>query len=73
MNKIYIDSPLNIMDYLYTNASADYISAGGPPDPVIRSTWIDNQISNELDWYDKQALSIQKDIRSNPRFNEIVY
>ena len=68
-NNSYEDSLF--IDYLYKNASADYISAGGPPDPIVRNLWISNQMSNELDWYNKKALSIQTDIKSNPRFNEI--
>ena len=65
----YRNSPF--LDRLYKNASAEYISAGGPPDRRIRSIWINNQMSNELDWYDKKVASIQKDIKSNPRINEI--
>ena len=46
MTKSYRYSPL--WDYLYKNASADYISAGGPPDPIVRSIWIDDHIEDSL-------------------------
>ena len=71
MKNIHMNNPL--LDYLYVNASTDYISAGGPPDPKIRSKWISNHIQDDIDYIDKQMLSIQEDILANPRLNELVY
>ena len=68
--KLYKDSPL--WDYFYRNASSDYISEVGIPNQKVRSAWIANRISDELEEFDKQANAIQELIRSNPRVNEIM-
>lgn len=66
---IILNSPF--LDRLYMNASTAYMAAEGPPNPKIKSTWIGNRVSDELGCYNEKVLSIQKDINSDPRINEI--
>ena len=60
-----------IMDYLYKKASAAYIAAEGPPDPIVRSMWISNHIQENKLKMDDIVSSALMDITTNPRINEI--
>ena len=59
MKLSYTDSP--IMGYLYKNASSDYMSEVGIPDPKIRSQWIGNKIQEEKVIMDSLVTSALKD------------
>ena len=69
MNKPYKDSP--IMGYLYKNASSDYMTEVGIPDPKIRDQWISNRVYTNRAEMDAIAESALMDVTNNPRINEI--
>ena len=68
---IYINGP--IMDQLYKKASVAYATEVGIPDRKIRSNYIGNKISDDLDYYSEQSKFIPEILKSYPRINEIKY
>ena len=52
------------MGYLYRNASSDYISEVGIPNPEIRNQWIKNKVQEDYEYYLNQTPIIQELLES---------